>query len=207
MKKIYLFESVIGSHIWGMDTPKSDVDIFRCYIGDSADILLGNKPENKNFMELNILDIQESELQTVIEQLIINNYNYLVYVFSPVTRWDSNGIKEKLKKYAERCLSKHCFDSIHGLALSNYKKYIESNKDNTERRCNIICRTLQFGITLLNEGKVEFKPFVGGNKDKILELLEKLDKAKNNSKLPDFSPDDVGREMFLWLLTLRKQML
>jgi len=40
-----LFETVFGSHAWGMSHEKSDVDIFRCYVMDSNKVLLGQKPE------------------------------------------------------------------------------------------------------------------------------------------------------------------
>lgn len=194
-----LFETVIGSHIWKMDNPESDVDIFRCYIADTRDMLLGDKP--KNYFNANDgTDIQLSEIGNVINGLIKNNFNYMIAVNSPIVRFDS-GVLAELRRLSLDNISKECYNSIHGLAEQNYKKYIESGIDTSVKRCNQIARTLRFGITLLNSGKMVFEPFSVKSPDDIKQLMRDLDLARNRSTLPE-KPKHV-KELEDYLVELR----
>lgn len=203
MNKI-LFETVVGSHIWGMNHENSDIDIFRCYQADSEDLLLQKQPKNRNYLEVGKIDVQESELQTVLDQLVMNNYNYIVAVNSPIVRFDDTTLLEYLKKCMPFILSKQCYDSIHGLAVSNYKKYIESRKDVSEKRCNIIMRTVNFGIRLLTEGRISFEKVEGMTPEEVAKGIERLDVALADSKLQDRCPEKVKNALDKLLLDIRK---
>ena len=207
MKEIK-FETIIGSHVWKMNHEKSDIDIFRCYVEDSNKILLGHTPKNSCYEELDgEIDVQESEIGKVIEQLLDNNFNYIVAIFSPIVRFENGSLLNELRKIGKSALSKKCYNSVYGLATVNYIKYIESGKDTSEKRCNVICRTLQFGITLLNEHSIDFKEYNTGTPEKIIEMLNELEKAKENSTLPDSCSDGVKKEAEEFLLKIRKEMI
>ena len=200
-----LFETIIGSHIWQMNHEQSDTDIFRCTLADTKDILLGKEPKNE-FTRFDKIDLQISELSTVINQLKVCNFNYLVAVHSPIVRFSNYNILEKLKDISERGISKQAYDSIHGLALQNYKKYIESGIDNSPKRCAVINRTLMFGIKLLLYGKLEFTPvdLKSANSGKLQVLMSELDNAKTISPLPDKCPQDIAYEYDEFLLRIRE---
>mgnify|MGYP001626452942 CR=1 FL=1 len=195
-----LFETIIGSHVWQMNTLESDLDIFRCYIADTRDILLGKKPKNVFDQKTEGIDLQISEIGNVIEGLIKNNFNYLVAVHSPIVRFDG-GILSSLKNLSIRNLSKQAYDSIHGLATQNFKKYVESGVDASTKRCDKIARVLQFGITLLSEGKIEFKPANGNTPETLKKLMDELDMAYKESKLPN-KPEHV-EELEDFLIKIR----
>ena len=197
-----LFETVVGSHVWQMNTLESDTDLFRCYIADTRDILLGNKPKNYFNRDDKGIDVQVGEIGSVINGLIKNNLNYLIAVHSPIVKSDS-GVLASLKNLSTMNLSKQAYNSVHGLATQNYKKYVESGVDPSAKRLNIIARTLQFGITLLREGIIEFKPSSGNTQETIKSLMDELERAKDESKLPNKPEHTKELEDFLVQLRIK----
>lgn len=204
MKRVYVIaETVIGSHIWNMATPDSDLDLFRIYAEPTTAILNGTATKKSKFIQENGTDIAVHEVEKVVEQLLKGNMNFLIGVLSPLVVLDT-GYLEELRKITLQNLSKNCFHSIYGMAKANYKKYIESGADTSEKRCNKICRFLVWGINILRHNKVSFKPFEGGTPEKVLELLEELKHAYEESQLPEKPQEEPFRE---WLLNLRKDIL
>lgn len=197
-----LFETVVGSHVWQMNTLESDTDLFRCYIADTRDILLGNKPKNYFNRDDKGIDVQVGEIGSVINGLIKNNLNYLIAVHSPIVKSDS-GVLASLKNLSIMNLSKQAYNSVHGLAIQNYKKYVESGVDPSAKRLNIIARTLQFGITLLREGRIEFKPSSGNTQETIKSLMGELERAKDESKLSNKPEHTKELEDFLIQLRIK----
>ncbi|MCK5027958.1 MAG: hypothetical protein KAS07_06060, partial [Candidatus Pacebacteria bacterium] len=110
--------------------------------------------------------------------------NYLVYVFSPNVICGKETLKS-IKYPAFNNISKITYNSIHGMALSNYKKYILTNKSNTLKKLNTIARTLQFGITLFDKEILEFKTTNITTSQEIEELFKEMDIAHANSNLPE----------------------
>lgn len=196
-----LFTCEVGSTIWQMRHAKSDTDLFRVYVASTEEILKGTANTRSKFIQENNTDIALHELGKVTEQLLKGNLNFLVGVMSPIVVEAHNPLMlHELKDIVIDNISKNCYHSIHGLAVHNYKKYIESGKDNSERRCNKILRVLQFGMTLLNTGKFEFKPFSGGVDYEIEEWIEILDEAHHKSTLPDKPNESAYRD---WLYKIR----
>lgn len=190
-----LFETVIGSHAWKMNTLDSDLDVFKCYISSTRDILLGAIPKNY-FESGDKIDVQTGEIGRVVEGLIKNNFNYLIAVHSPIVRSDC-GILNSLRTLSIMNLSKQAYNSIHGLATQNYRKYIEGNPNVSQKHCDTIARSLHFGITLLREGKIVFAPSFGNTPETIKSLLDDLDKAKDESVLPNKAEHTKELEDFL----------
>lgn len=203
MDRVTIFETVVGSHIWSMATQDSDTDIFRAYAEPTTAILKGTATKKSKFIRENGKDVSVHEVEKVVEQLLKGNMNFLIGVLSPIVMFDSGYLRE-LRRITLHNLSKNCFYSIYGMAKANYKKYIECGIDTSERRCNKICRVLVWGINILRYGKVEFKPFHGGTPRKILELMDELQRAYNESTLPEKPDERPFRE---WLLKLRLDLL
>lgn len=198
-----IFRTMVGSHMWGMQHEGSDTDYFVCYTAPAKTLLDGTAEERgylKSFVfKENGNDIVYHEAGKVVEQLLKGNVNFLWGVMSPCMVV-SNAWHEKLKQIVRKNMAKNCYHSIHGLALHNYKKYIESGKDPSEKRCNTIVRTLGFGISILVRREFEFFPFMGATPDDILRRIGDLEKEHDASKLPEKPNDAEYRE---WLLSLR----
>ena len=199
-----LFTSTVGSDIWGMRHPKSDTDLFRVYVASTEEILKGTANTRSKFIQKDNTDIALHEVGKVVEQLLKGNLNFLVGVMSPLTVSVAAPPLTKfysdLQNIVKENISKNCYHSIRGLAVHNYKKYIESGKDDSERRCNKILRVLQFGKTLLDTGKFEFKPFRGGVPDDIEVWIGWLNEAYKYSLLPEMPDETFCRD---WLYNLR----
>ena len=203
MNKDYeeLFVTCVGSHVWGMETPESDIDLFKCYIAPSEDFLIGKQHRGGHQSIVNDVDTQSAEIGTTIEQILKNNLNYLIYVLSPITvktGWE----QEELKKLTVLNLSKNCYYSIHGMAIHNYKKYVEKGKGDTQKRRRTIMRVLQFGITLLEKGEISFEPILWDveNQD-IIDAINALDIVYKDSILPEKPQNE--KEIYEYLLKLR----
>ena len=205
-----LFKTVIGSHVWSMETPESDYDIFECYIAPSEDFLIGSQHKGCHHSINGDIDRTSAEIGTVVNQILKNNINYLINILSPVILL-SGEEHEQLKKLTIKNLSKLCYNSINGMATHNYMKYIinESNDSrDTQKRRKTILRVINFGITLLRYGKIEFEPIPQIeyiSKQDIQRGLDWLADARDNSILSD--QPQHKEEMYKWLLNLRLRRL
>ena len=211
-----LFTTVVGSHLWSMEHTNSDMDLFRVYVASTKDILKGTANLRSTFAQENNVDIHRHEVGKVINELLKGNLNFLIgvmstkvnacYAFEEITRDELCGYAVEMPFYdlqniVKENISKNCYHSIHGLAVHNYKKYIESNLDNTEHRRAKILRVLSFGTTLLYTGKFEFAPKTGkGGAEVITRWINGLDEAYKSSTLPEKPNEEPYRE---WLYDIR----
>lgn len=211
MKNIIL-ETKIGSHIWSMNRDDSDIDLFKVFVVPTEDILKNIANTRSKFIQENNTDISLHEISVVVEQILKGNVNFLIGVMSPIiietSEWHT-----KLKQIVVENISKNCYHSIHGLAIHNYKKYIEPGKDDSEKRCNKILRVLQFGKEILDTRplvingrmvfnvKFEFKSVSNGTPDDILAWIDMLNDAYKYSQLPEKSNEEPFRQ---FLLEIRK---
>lgn len=188
----------IGSHIWAMNNRWSDEDYFVIYSEPVRNILDGTATFKSDFVQLldKSKDTHYHEISHVIDQLLVGNMNYVIGMLSPIiverTDWFM-----KLRKLTRQFLSKQTFYSINGMAEGNYVKYVLKGEDASERKCNQILRAIQMGITLLQKGKVEFKPYSGGSPDEILEKLSELQFSYNISPLPDRPEEGHFRDLLV----------
>lgn len=193
-RKHELFRTVVGSHMWDMQRPESDVDYFSVFAYSTNLFLMGYHPKLSFFEHTNKFDIHQHEIEKVISQLMSGNINFIFGVMSPIIVKSSIYHKE-LRGILLKYPPKNAYNSIRGLAIHNYKIYIEKGRDPSERRMNKILRVLQFGITMLRTGKYEFKPYYGGTPNKVLEMIKALDKAYKESTLVEAIPEDILRDL------------
>jgi len=211
-----LFTTTIGSHLWSMEHANSDTDLFQVYVASTEDILKGTANLKSIFIQKDNVDTHKHEVGKVIEQLLKGNLNFLVGVVSPIVNacyayeepigdgsceYEMKLPLYELQKIVKENIAKNCYHSIHGLAVGNYKKYIESGLDNTPQRCAKVLRTLAFGITLLYTGKFEFAPKTGEDgAETIIRWLGGLEQAYKSSTLPEKPNEKPFRE---WLYNIR----
>ena len=195
------FTTVFGSDIWGMRHSKSDMDLFRVYVVSTEDILKGVANTRSKFIQKDNIDIALHEIGKVIDQLLKDNMNFIIGVMSPIIVEVYNPVLfYELRSIVRRNISKNCYHSIHGMAVHNYRKYVESGLDKSETRCNKILRVLRFGQRLLRENQIVFEPVAGGTPEIVEEELKILEIAYKNSKLPEKPNEEEFRE---WLYNLR----
>jgi len=79
----HLFSTLVGSHVWRMNHAESDIDLFVCYVAPSTDFLIGKTHNKSHCSNIGGVDRSSSEIGKIVNQLLKNNINYLIYVLSP----------------------------------------------------------------------------------------------------------------------------
>lgn len=212
---------VIGSHIWGMNHEHSDLDSM-AIVAEPADSILDGtaKLQTASLFRSETdhgwpVDIHVHEARRTAEFLERGNVNFLVGVASPIQAHTTPEM-EDLRRLLIENPSANCYDSIHGMALHNVARYLGIPRrkwDSTikkelilkplpERRCAKFLAYLEFGITLLETGKMRFrKPDrFEWTTDGVLAAVLELERAKANTSLPERPPERLYRD---WLLRVR----
>jgi predicted nucleotidyltransferase len=192
-----LFVTNVGSHMWNMQRPESDIDLFKCNIAPTRDILSGNMHDHCHFSQTDNIDTQASEIGKTVRMLIAGNVNYIWGVHSPIVVENSEELQE-LRTLSTP--SANCFYSIRGLALHNLNLE-KKTKDSKHRKT--IYRSIRFGVNIL-EGK-GYRFMKVEEPDIFLEdiqnVLKELEDAKANTKLPEHPENEA--KMIEWLVDLR----
>jgi len=84
-ERLELFTTIIGSHIWRMNRPDSDLDLAVVYMTDSKNVLLGESLKGSQKQKGNE-DIVYYEISHVISNLLKGNCNYQWAVMSPIVK-------------------------------------------------------------------------------------------------------------------------
>lgn len=146
-----LFVTIIGSHMWGMSHEGSDVDLFVAYVESTNKLLAGISTDSTETKYPKV-DITSHELGKVVFQLTKGNYNYVTGLLSPCVVVTSS-LHEELKEIFMYHLEETpgiIYESIHGLANANYKKYIANGVDDSPARIKKIGRSLFYGLNVMN---------------------------------------------------------
>ncbi len=183
-----LFKTVVGAHIWSIQHEGSDPDVFECYQTPTIDLLRGEGGIRSFFepKQEGNRDIAKHELQTVVNQLLKGNLNFVLGVMSPIVEQTSPVHKELIdlfKKHPPRNL----YHSCRGMAVHNVKLY-QDELDFRPKKVNMILRLLRMGISYLNTGNLFFEPYKG-NRSEIDLLLKSLNEAYKLSKLEETLPE------------------
>ena len=186
-KKLELFRTNVGSHMWKMNRPDSDVDMCVVYMMNSKDNLLGKHIRGKQTQEGEI-DTVYYELGHMINHLIKGNVNFIWAVMSPIKIQEYKSSLRELREIVMTNLSKNCFNSINGLTKHNIHHFIDKGDRYSklyQKKLNVIGRTLKFGINLLTWERCLFDKSDIKTDDELWDLKNKLNEAYKNSSLPE----------------------
>lgn len=213
MKGLILWETNVGSHMWGMERPDSDVDIFRAYAAPAREILIGTADMKSSHVIGDIEDCAIHEIGHIISHRLKGNVNFLWGIHSPIVLSGSQMGLGDLKKISEENLAKNTYHSIKGLAVKNKKKYVDNTpkswEDFTEevisfkkhKKIRIIARTAMMGVLLLKGRGVRFPPVnIEVSSDDLVYMINELDSAYEDSSLPEKPDEEPFR---LWLEKIR----
>jgi predicted nucleotidyltransferase len=185
-----LWKTLVGSHVWKMNRPDSDEDLFVGQIVDIRSILLGNRHDGGHVTQTEEKDEVRFEIGHVIREVMKGNFNIVLGVVSPIIK-ESSPEFEALRTIVLNNPTKNMYNSIHGMAMHNLKHFIEEKRGGVAdkqglylKKLNTITRNLRYGITLLETGKYVFKGTNDSDPKIINTLLEELDIAFINSSLP-----------------------
>lgn len=123
-----LFESIRGSHLYGLNTKDSDIDTFGLYVANK-DEFFGTGLNYAPLVTSEKNDDAWSELSKFVSELGKSNPNALEAIFTPqlyVRHYDS--VLDELWAYRDNLLTKQCFKAFSSYATSQLKKAKGLNK-------------------------------------------------------------------------------
>lgn len=206
--------SLVGSHLWHMETSESDSDYFRVYQIPTASIMYGEgykgtEPQRQyiNMATGKPVKCDETgwEIGYLINQLIKGNVNAIWGTVSPKVVVEI-GIRPELEILLKGGMSKNIAPSVTGLANANFikgKELEESDPKLSSKKYRIAVRTLKFGINWLC-GDVKFEPVELATRKDVEDHFAIMDYTLKESHLRD-KPNEV--ELRKWLFRLRMKDL
>ncbi len=202
-QKRTLFVSCVGSHMWGMESEESDVDLVRIYIVPTCAILRGERisPSIRQRMTESggmIYDILGWEAGHLTNQLIKGNVNAIWYATSPLVLQPSP-VQERLQDLVQGNLCRETYHSVRGMAESQIAAGQRPERW-PGKGYRTALRTMNFGIELLSRGRLCFEPVRHTpHQEEVMERLQHLSDAYEASALPDLPDQEAFREFLLRL--------
>ncbi len=201
-----IFISCTGSHMWGMNTAESDIDLVIIYIAPTRSLLRGERilPTVRQRITAHRGEIYDTlgwEIGHLINQLIRGNVNAIWYATSPLVIKPS-AVQEELSTLVRASLSRATYRSIRGMAESQIRSEAKPSNDPkiAGKGYRTAMRTIEFGIKLLSEGRICFSPAAGEHgADMVWEGMRRLEEAYESSPLPDRPAEDVFRDFLMRL--------
>lgn len=137
-----LFESVRGSHLFGLETETSDIDTFGIFCCES-DMLLGTGNNYIPMVQSEKNDDYWDEIGKFVKELCKSNPNALEALFTPEKHVKYfNPVIQPLWDIRDKLITKDCFRSFSGYAVMQIKKAkglgkaINIDPDSVRRRKN-----------------------------------------------------------------------
>lgn len=119
--------SVTGSHVWGLDTPESDLDIRGIYVSPTRKVL-SLHPGKDTIEGLNQIDgntdLQMYEIGKAFRMLLSGNGNLVEMLLSPTVFYDAG--ETAWRSIAERCLTRRLAAYYRGYYHSQRKRAMEN---------------------------------------------------------------------------------
>jgi hypothetical protein len=193
-----LFVTTVGSHMWAMQIPTSDLDLMVVYQESTRDILEGKlihktKPDKTFERDGVTVDQKEQEIGHLVNKLIDGNVNAIWTVCTPIIIQDHSYL-QTLRRITEQNLSKASYASIKGMAISQFKDHTKRAGVMPEGKAlKTAWRTCEFGQMLLLGKEIKFKPapveeVTVGDVEWILNGLDYAYKESQLPELPDEKP-------------------
>jgi predicted nucleotidyltransferase len=133
-KTIYRFRN--GSHMYGLNTPSSDVDFMEVFLPAPEDVLglkqvevidqstKSSAADRRNNED--DVDDQRYTLQRYLQLLLANNPNILETLFVPTGMCETRDpLLNPILKHPERIVCKDCYKTFNGYAKSQEHKLLE----------------------------------------------------------------------------------
>jgi predicted nucleotidyltransferase len=201
-----LFTTCVGSHMWYMETDKSDIDHFHAYMVPARTILEGRGYPRTLPQKITLRDGKEYdeiwwEIGHLVDQLIKGNANAIWSTLSPVVIRDSPELQD-LRVLVQENLSRETYSSLKGIAQSHCKDALKS-PELGRKGLRTAMRTIGFGLKLLNSGCLTFSPVEGEvTLEDVKKAMLELDEAYILSNLPD-RPDQEPFRSYLYNIRLQ----
>lgn len=149
-----IYVTISGSHLYGFESPDSDIDYRGCYQIPTINFLgLNNPNDHIDIIEGNT-DCVLFELKKELGLIEKGNCNVLEHLFA-VPEITSLAHMELLQIAHSHLNLKGIYNSYRGMAHFNYNKYIKGEEKPLVKKYLYVCRALLAGCHALDHKKIE----------------------------------------------------
>lgn len=152
-----VFVTISGAHLYGFESPNSDVDLRGCHVVPARELFaLGTPRETIEVMDRNSnpeADLVTHDARKFFTLLLKNNGYVLEQVMSPLVVQASPEFEE-LKALAVGCITRHHHYHFSNFARNQWQLVVKSGKP-TVKGLLYTYRVLLAGIHLMRTGRVE----------------------------------------------------
>jgi hypothetical protein len=152
-----VYYTLSGSHLYGFNSPDSDIDIRGCHCEELYSVLGLSKPSEVRMLVKGEMDFNSFDLKKELCLVLDNNSNVLEHL-AATPLYSSNRFKE-LKEIAEKALSKRVAKPYWGMAESNLVKYLRtfnsSFREHPAKKYLYVIRGYMAGIYALQSGRIQ----------------------------------------------------
>ena len=187
-----LFVTVSGAHIYGFNSPDSDVDLRGCHqlpleaiVGLKSPVETIDRESIEDGVEV---DIVSHDVGKYFRLLIKNNGYVLEQIFSPLVISGESFLAE-LRPIASRCITRFHYHHYRGF-FNTKLKMLDNEPQKKAKSLLYAYRVLLTGIHLMNHGRVETdirKLYAGHGLDFIPDLIAQ--KVEEKIALPNLDWD------------------
>jgi len=179
-----VFVTVSGAHLYGFESPDSDVDLRGCHqlpLRAVVGLALPNETyEKEEFHQGVEVDLVSHEIGKYLRLLVKNNGYILEQVFSPlIVRGES--FLDELRPIAARCITRHHYHHYRGF-YGTQSKLIDKQPAKTAKAVLYAYRVLLTGIQLLRTGEMQAN-VLRLNEDFKLGAINELIAMKTQEKI------------------------
>jgi len=201
-----LFVTVSGAHLYGFDSPDSDVDLRGCHLLPLRDVIgLGAPVEtlDRTWMEDSLeIDLVSHDARKYFTLLLKNNGYVLEQIFSPLVV-TGQPFLDRLKPLAAQCITRFHYHHYRGF-FATQLKLLDKQQPRTAKALLYAYRVLLTGIHLLKTGRVQADIRQLNQTFGLPYIPELIDrKTQEKTKLPDLDWQFHRGQ----LLALEQQML
>ena len=187
-----LFVTVSGAHIYGFNSPDSDVDLRGCHqlpleaiVGLKSPVETIDRESIEDGVEV---DIVSHDVGKYFRLLIKNNGYVLEQIFSPLVI-SGESFLEELRPIAGKCITRFHYHHYRGF-FNTKLKMLDNEPQKKAKSLLYAYRVLLTGIHLMNHGRVETdirKLYAGHGLDFIPDLIAQ--KVEEKITLPNLDWD------------------
>ncbi len=178
-----LFVTVSGAHLYGFDSPDSDIDLRGCHLLPLRQVI-GLRPANETF-EISgehggvEVDLVSHDLAKYLSLLLKNNGYVLEQIFSPLVVTGQEFL-DRLRPIARRSITRFHYHHYRGF-IATQRKLLEKEQPKRAKSLLYAYRVLLTGIHLMRTGEVQANlPVL--NEEFRLPYIEQLIAAKTAEK-------------------------
>lgn len=151
-----VYYSVSGAHLYGWESPDSDIDVRGSHIIPLKKMIGLGKPKDVVEKTIGLYDFVSFDIGKEISLLMANNCNVLENVLATPFSYGVDGkYYGGLKQIARGALSKVVSQPYRGLARSNYEKFIAGKSTVSSKKYLYVLRSLMAAIYCLRYGRIE----------------------------------------------------